>query len=101
MIKTYKSYIKENINRELDPYDEEIWDDNLFFIGNILCSKEKIKKGDFIIDLEKIGIKINEIELGVLRCVDILDDNDLVWETLDSKSSACDSINQFIKVVRF
>lgn len=60
---------------------------------------EKIKEGDFIIDTEKTGIIINgENQFQVVRCKKILSDDDLIWESLDGKSSACDSIDIFKKV---
>lgn len=97
MIKTF-----ENFNNEIDPFKEENWDDdNYFYFGNIVVSNEKIKNGDFIIDIEKINIIIDNAKMGVVKCVDILDDYDLVWESLDGKSSACDSIYQFKKVIKF
>lgn len=62
-------------------------------------SNDKIKEGDFIIDTEKLGIIINgENQFQVVRCKEILDSQDLVWESLDGKSSACDSIGIFKKV---
>lgn len=69
---------------------------------NIVMSNQKIQVGDFIVDTEKIGVSINGENLGtVVKCKSILDDGDLIWESLDGKSSACDSIFQFKKVVRF
>lgn len=65
-------------------------------------SNDKIKEGDFIIDTEKIGVSVNGENLGiVVKCKMILDENDLVWESLDGKSSACDGIFQFKKVIKF
>jgi len=67
----------------------------------IVISNEKIQEGDFIIDTEKIGISINceNIEI-VVKCKEILDDNNLVSESLDGKSSACDGIFHFKKVIK-
>lgn len=66
----------------------------------ITMSNDKIQEGDFIIDTEKIGVSINGEDLGVVvKCIKILDQNDLIWESLDGKSSACDSIFQFKKVL--
>lgn len=66
----------------------------------ITMTNDKIQKGDFIIDTEKIGISINDENIGnVVKCKEILNDNDLVWESIDGKSSACDSIFQFKKVI--
>ena len=36
---------------------------------------------------------------GIVKCVKIIDDENLIWESMDGKSSACDSIFQFKKVV--
>ena len=68
---------------------------------NVIMSNDKIQVGDLIIDTEKIGVTINGENLGiVVRCVDIIEwGDDLVWESLDGKSRACDSIDQFKKVV--
>ena len=64
-------------------------------------SNDKILEGDFIIDTEKIGVSLNGENLGVVvKCKKILDDNNLIWESLDGKSSACDSILQFKKVIK-
>ncbi len=64
-------------------------------------SNDKIQEGDFIIDTEKIGVSINGGNLGiVVKCKKILDDNDLIWESVDGKLSACDSIFQFKKVIK-
>ena len=61
--------------------------------------KNLIKVGDKIIDIIKSGCNINSEKLdNIVICKAILDDNDLVWESLDGKSSACDLINNFIKV---
>lgn len=68
----------------------------------ITMSNGKIQEGDFIIDTEKIGVSINGENLGiVVKCKTILDENYLVWESLDGKSSACDGIFQFKKVIKF
>lgn len=68
----------------------------------IIMTNDKIQEGDFIIDTEKIGVSINGENLGiVVKCKTILDENDLVWESLDGKSSACDGIFQFKKVIKF
>jgi hypothetical protein len=68
----------------------------------IIMSNDKIQKGDFIIDTGKIGVSINGENLGiVVKCKEILDDNDLIWESIDGKSSACDGIFQFKKVIKF
>ena len=59
-----------------------------------------IKEGDLIVDIEKRGVVINdEPQNKPVRCVKILDDQDLIWESLDGKSSACDSIYCFVKYV--
>jgi len=68
----------------------------------IIMSNDKIQEGDFIIDTEKIGVSLNGENLGVVvKCVKVLDEDDLVWESLDGKSSACDGIFQFKKVIKF
>ena len=68
----------------------------------IIMSNDKIQENDFIIDTEKIGVSINGENLGVVvKCKTILDENDLVWESIDGKSSACDGIFQFKKVIKF
>ena len=60
--------------------------------------KNPIKVGDKIIDITKSGCSINGENLdNIVICKAILDDNDLVWESLDSKSGACDLISNFIK----
>jgi hypothetical protein len=67
----------------------------------IIMSNDKIKDGDFIIDTEKTGVLINGQNLGVVvKCKKILDDKDLIWESLDGKTCACDSIFQFKKVTK-
>ena len=48
----------------------------------------------------KIGDLIQEPGKPVVRCTQILDDKDLVWMSLDGKSSACDSIIEFTKLVK-
>ena len=48
----------------------------------------------------KIGDLIQERGKPVVRCTQILDDKDLVWWSLDGKSSACDSIIEFSKLER-
>lgn len=66
----------------------------------IIIGNDKIQVGDFIIDVEKIGVSINGESLGVVvKCKQLLNDDDLIWESLDGKSSACDSIYQFKKVL--
>lgn len=61
--------------------------------------KNPIKVGDKIIDITKSGCSINDERLdNIVICKAILDDNDLVWESLDGKSGACDLINNFIKI---
>ena len=71
-------------------------------MGKIIMSNDKIQEGDFIIDTEKIGVSINGENLGVVvKCKTILGDDDLVWESIDGKSSACDGIFQFKKVIKF
>lgn len=71
-------------------------------MGTIVIGNHKIQEGDFIIDTEKIGISINGKTIeGIVKCVKIIDDENLIWESMDGKSSACDSIFQFKKVVEF
>jgi hypothetical protein len=66
----------------------------------IVIGNHKIQEGDFIIDTEKIGVSINGKTIeGIVKCVKIIDDENLIWESMDGKSSACDSIFQFKKVV--
>jgi hypothetical protein len=48
----------------------------------------------------EIGDLIQEPGKPVVRCTQILDNKDLVWMSLDGKSSACDSIIEFTKLVR-
>jgi hypothetical protein len=48
----------------------------------------------------KIGDLIQEPGKPIVRCTQILDNKDLVWMSLDGKSSACDSIIEFTKLVR-
>ena len=48
----------------------------------------------------QIGDLIQERGKPVVRCTQILDDKDLVWWSLDGKSSACDSIIDFTKLVK-
>ena len=43
----------------------------------------------------EVGDLIQENGKEVVRCIKILDSNDLVWESLDFKSSACDAIFLF------
>lgn len=67
---------------------------------NIKMINDPIKKGDFMIDTEKTGILINgENQFQVVRCKEILDSQDLVWESLDGKTTSCDSIDIFRKVI--
>jgi hypothetical protein len=62
-------------------------------------TKDLIQEGDLIIDTEKIGVSINGDNLGkIVKCIKILDDETLVWESLDGKSSACDHSFHFKKV---
>jgi hypothetical protein len=71
-------------------------------MGTIVIGNHKIQEGDFIIDTEKIGVSINGKTIeGIVKCVKIIDDENLIWESMDGKSSACDSIFQFKKVVEF
>ena len=71
-------------------------------MGTIVIGNNKIQEGDFIIDTEKIGVSINGKTIeGIVKCVKIIDDENLIWESMDGKSSACDSIFQFKKVVEF
>lgn len=71
-------------------------------MNEILISNDKIQEGDFIIDTEKFGVSINEENLGiVVKCKAILDEDSLVWESLDGKSSAYDGIFQFKKVIKY
>ena len=66
----------------------------------IVIGNHKIQEGDFIIDTEKIGVSINGKAIeGIVKCVKIIDDENLIWESMDGKSSDCDSIFQFKKVV--
>jgi hypothetical protein len=66
----------------------------------IVIGNHKIQEGDFIIDTEKIGVSTNGKAIeGIVKCVKIIDDENLIWESMDGKSSACDSIFQFKKVV--
>jgi hypothetical protein len=55
-------------------------------------SNDKIQEGDFIIDIENPDV--------VVKCVKILNQDDLIWESLDRKSSACDSIFLFKKIIQ-
>ena len=49
----------------------------------------------------KIGDLIQERGKPIVRCTQILDnEKDLIWMSLDGKSSACDSIIEFTKLVR-
>ena len=68
----------------------------------IEMSNDKIQVGDFIIDIEKINVSLNGENLGiVVKCKEILDDDHLIWESVDGKSSACDSIFHFKKVINW
>lgn len=97
MITKFKLF-EININ---DPWDEEVWDENAYFIGHVLVNNDEIKKGDYIIDIEKVNVSINDEKMGVVKCVDVLDQYDLVWASIDGESSACDSIYQFKKVLNY
>ena len=46
----------------------------------------------------EVGDIITEDGKEAVKCIKILDSNDLVWESLDGKSSACDSISNFKKI---
>lgn len=48
-----------------------------------------IKKGDYVFENGKPIVRVKEI----------LNADDLVWESLDGKSSSCDSIIEFYKVI--
>jgi hypothetical protein len=66
---------------------------------DITIVNDKIQEGDLIIDTEKLGVVVNGEKLGVIvKCACLLDD-DLIWESLDGKSRACDAIYIFKKVV--
>ncbi len=54
-----------------------------------ITNNEKIKEGDFIIEKGK----------PIVKCKTILDSEDLIWESLDIKSSACDGIFNFKKII--
>jgi hypothetical protein len=54
-----------------------------------ITSDEEIKEGDFIIEKGK----------PIVKCKTILDSEDLIWESLDIKSSACDGIFNFKKII--
>lgn len=92
---------KKYLNANAITYDEWLMR-NKYKTEKITVNDDKIKEGDFIIDTEKIGVSINGETLGiVVKCKKILDENTLIWESLDSKSSACDDIFQFKKVIKF
>lgn len=57
--------------------------------GYIITSTEEIKEKDFIIERGK----------PIVKCKAILDCEDLVWESLNTKSSACDGIFNFKKII--
>lgn len=57
--------------------------------GYIITSEDKIEEKDFIIERGK----------PIVKCKTILDSEDLVWESLNTKSSACDGIFNFKKII--
>jgi hypothetical protein len=63
-----------------------------------LKAKHRDKQIDNILKIE-VGDLIQEPGKPIVRCVKILD-NDLLWESLDGKSSACDSIIEFNLVTK-
>lgn len=68
---------------------------------NFIISNDKIEENDLIIDTEKFNVSINGENLFIpVKCKKILDENTLIWESLDGKSSACDDIFIFRKLKR-
>ena len=59
-----------------------------------LKAKHRDDQIDNILKIEA-GDLIQEPGKPIVRCTKILDDNDLLWESLDGKSGACDSIIEF------
>jgi len=57
-----------------------------------------IEPGDLIIDTEKCGIFIQgENQYKPVKCMKVMGE-DLQWQTLDGKSTGCDSISIFRKL---
>lgn len=67
---------------------------------DIKLTDEDIKIGDSIIDTEKLGIFMNgEPLFNIVKCKEIISEDDLIWESKDLVSSACDNIYIFKKVI--
>jgi hypothetical protein len=65
-----------------------------------LKAKHRDKQIESILKIE-VGDLIQEPGKPIVRCTKILDDKDLLWESLDGKSSACDSISEFNLVTKY